>query len=249
MKKTTIMLCLLLLGLKAGAQQFSQPLDGIRWVKIESNAKVIVQSHAQNNLVLKGAPMEPVPDQAKGLKLIGEGGTDNTNAGYYMVKEGSQLLLRNLKKTGESVVLLPASMNIAVTSKALNNIEITGFNGEIEANAEVTGGITITGVSGPVTAHSNTGQVKVVFNKVNQASPISIATATGAVDVTMPADTPANLSLQSAVGEIYTNFDIRLPEKEGLKPVSSQKVSGPINNGGVEIQLHSATGNIYLRKK
>lgn len=248
--KFTILACLITFMTNAQAD-YTQSLEGITWVNIESKAQIVVKTHPGNQLLIKGRNMPQNPDKAKGLKLVGDQGFDNTNAGFYVIKEGSNLLVRNLRKSeGDGAeIYLPASQNIKVKSNGLNNIEISGFTAEVEASSELVGNITITNVTGPVTANSNTGNVDVIFTKVSQYTPISISTATGDVDVTLPNDTPADLVMDSTMGEIYTNFDLKVPDKDGLKAISAQKVKGSINNGGVKIQLNSATGNIYLRKK
>ena len=250
MKSFQLLMLAMLLSAVSQAQDYTTTLDGVNWVKIESKSKINVKTHAKNELLIKASDSYEVPEKAKGLRLVGDG-VANTDVGFSVLKDGNTLLVKNLKNSqdGDTVIYLPASKNISVTSTGLNSIEISGFTGEIEASAVVTGQITITDVSGPVTANTNTGTVTVVFNTVNQSSPITIKTATGAVDVTLPANTPADLSMDSTMGAIYTNFDLSLPDKNGLKAISSQKVTGSINNGGVKIQLNSATGNIYLRKK
>ena len=250
MKKLKITLAFFLTALLTNAQDFTQALTGVEWVKIESKAHITIKTHSKDNLFIKGGEALNFPEKAKGLKLVGEGGTDNTGVGFYVFKEGNNLIIRNLQKSDNSTeIYLPSKQNISVKSNGLNDIEISGFGGEIEASAEVTGNITILDVTGPITANSNTGTVEVIFSKVNQSSPITISTATGEVDVTLPKDTPADLALSSTMGEIYTNFDLNVHDKNGLKAISTQNVKGSINNGGVKIQLNSATGNIYLRKK
>lgn len=246
----TFLMCVICVTVQA-QKDYTQSLDGIEWIKIESKSDITVKAHDKSQLLIKGGTVENTPEKAKGLKLVGDGSAENTGVGFYVGKEGNSLIVKNLRNTNSRKVeiYLPASKNISVLSSGLNDIEISGFKGEIEASAKVVGSITLTDVTGPITADSNTGTIKVVFNKVNQSSPISISTATGEVDVTLPKDTPANLSLQSTMGEIYTNFELSIPDKDGLKAISTQKVKGSINNGGVKIQLNSATGNIYLRKK
>ncbi len=251
MKHLKITLAFCIISFITTAQDFTQSLTGIEWVKIESKAPIIIKTHAKDNLLIKGGEALNIPEKAKGLKLIGEGGTDNTGVGFYVFKEGNNLIVRDLQKSDNhhAEIYLPAKQNISVKSKGLNDMDISGFSGEIEASAEMTGNIAILDVTGPITANTNTGTVEVTFSKVNQSSPITISTATGEVDVTLPKDTPANLALSSSMGEIYTNFDLSVPDKDGLKAISTQNVKGSINNGGVKIQLNSATGNIYLRKK
>lgn len=228
---------------------FTKSLEGIEWVQIESKNDIIVKTHNSNQLLLKGGKLEATPEKAKGLKLVGEGGTDNTNVGYSVEQKGNILIVKNLRRDGKAEIFLPASQNISVKSRHLNDIEITGFTGEVEASAEVVGNVTIKDVTGPLTVNSNTGTVEVIFSKLNQNSPTTITTTTGTVDVSLPKETPATVTMNSTMGEVYTDFDLQLPEKNGLKAISTQKVKGTLNGGGGSIQLNSATGNIFLRKK
>jgi len=244
-------LCLISIQLQAQTD-YSHSLKGIEWVKIESATPINIVARSQDQLSIKVDNMEKVSEKAKGLKLVGSGGTDNTGTGFYVTKEGSELIVKNIRKRENegATLYLPAHTNITVKGSGIySHITIAGFTGEIEATTDVVGGIKITEVTGPITANSSTGNIEVIFAKLKQSSPISITSATGNVDVSLPGNTPADVSLSSTMGEIYTNFDLSIPDKDGLKAVSSQKVQGVINNGGVKIQLNSATGNIYLRKQ
>lgn len=239
---------MLWLGVK-GQNDYTKALNGIERVQIHSKTDVVLRAHNKNQLLLKGEKTKEVPEKAKGLRLVGEGGKDNTNAGYFVEQKGNTLIVRNLQREGKAEIFLPANQNVSVISSALNDIIITGFTGEVEATAEIVGNITIKDVTGPLTVNSNTGQVEVVFSKLDQRSPTTITTTTGNLDITLPKETAATVTMNSTMGEVYTDFDLQLPEKEGLKPVSTQKVKGNLNGGGGIIQLNSATGNIFLRKK
>lgn len=246
--KTMIITCLFCITVNA-QHDYTRSLEGIEWVQIESKTDIVLKAHNNMQLLLKGGKMEKTPEKAKGLKLVGEGGTDNTNGGFSVEQNGNTLIVRNLKKDGKAEVYLPASQNISVKSSYLNNIEITGFTGEVEASAELVGNVTIKDVTGPLTVNSNTGTVKVVFSRLDQNSPTTITTTTGTVDVSLPGETAATVTMNSTMGAVYTDFDLQLPEKDGLKAVSTKKVKGMLNGGGGSIQLNSATGNIFLRKK
>src|SRR5690606_37202222 len=100
-----------------------------------------------------------------------------------------------------------------------------------------------------ITASANNGNINVLFSKVNQSSPTTVTTVAGNINVTMPKDTPAHLSLKSMMGDIYTNFKLDVPNKEGLKGISNHNIVVEINKGGVQIKLNSTMGNIYLRDK
>lgn len=49
-------------------------------------------------------------------------------------------------------------------------------------------------------------------------------------------------------GEIYTDLDIQIPNKDGLRQLVGMDVRGTVGNGGKEYILETISGNIYLRK-
>ncbi len=229
---------------------YTKSLEGIEWVKIESKANVTVKTHNSKQLLIKARKSYGrSSSRAKGLRLVGEGGTDNTEVGFYVIKEGNNLIVKNLRKSRGAEIYLPADQNLSVKSTWHGNIKIYNFKGEVEADAKLNGSIKIEEISGPLTANALNGTIEVTFSKLNQGSPVTVYTTNGAVDISLPENTPANLTMGSTNGEIYTNFDLTIPDKNGLKSVSSKRIGGVINNGGVKIKLKSTNGNIYLRKK
>ena len=139
-------------------------------------------------------------------------------------------------------------MDISLDCGSLGSARIEDFTSEIEVESNV-GHIHLVDVTGPVTASSSTGGINVEFVKVNQNAPISIRTSTASVDVTIPENTKANLVLKTTMGTVYTNFDLIVDRKNGMKNLSgNKKIISKLNNGGVKITLSSSTGNIYLRK-
>ncbi len=250
MKNFTItLIALFAISLVNAQEDYTRSLDGIEWVKIESKADVTIKTHSSNQLLIKANKRYDAPERAKGLKLVGSGGTDNTDVGFYVIKEGNNLIVQNLRKSESAEIYLPATQNISVKSNWQGDIKISGFRGEIEASARLNGSVRVEDVSGPLTANSLNGSVDVEFSSVNQDSPITLFSTNGELDISLPANTPANLSLSTINGEIYTNFEINVPEKDGMRAVVSRKVRGSVNNGGVKIQLNTTNGNIYLRKK
>ena len=169
MRKFTIIAVALFMGTMAKAQNdYTKSLNGIQWVKIESKTDIVVKTHNANELMIKSGPQIKTPERAKGLKLVGEGGTDNTNVGFSVVQDGNTLIVYNLRKNKGAEIYLPASQNLAVKSTWNGDIEIDGFSGEIEADAQLNGLVRITNVKGPVTANSLNWQLEVVFGKVTQ---------------------------------------------------------------------------------
>lgn len=250
MKRITLFAFTCILALSTNAQSdYRKPLTGIEWVKIESNAKITIKTHDKNEILIKVSSLEPIPERAKGLKLVGVGGEDNTAVGFSVVQSGNNLVVQNVRKSQEAEIFLPKSQNVSVTNSWDGDIHIEGFSGEVEANANLNGGLSLKNLSGPITAYSLNENIKVEFETINQQAPIVLSTTNGDIDVSLPGTTPANLFLDSLNGDVYSNFDLSRPDKNGLKSISGRNIKGSINNGGVEIKLKSINGNIYLRKK
>ncbi|MCR9226087.1 MAG: DUF4097 domain-containing protein [Flavobacteriaceae bacterium] len=248
-KFTFILMALFVVTIAKAQSDYTKSLHGIQWVKIESQTDIVVKTHNANELLIKSGPEVKTPERAKGLKLVGEGGTDNTNVGFSVVQDGNTLIVYNLRKNKKGEIYLPASQNIAVKSTWNGDIEIDGFSGEIEADAQLNGGVKILNVNGPVTANSLNGELKVTFGKVTQGSPISLYSTNGEVDVSLPSNTPANLALSTLNGNVYTDFEVKAEDKNGLKSVLGRNIKASINGGGVKISMKSTNGNMYLRKK
>jgi len=244
-------------------ENFSHSLDGVKWVKIESNAKIIIKTHDENELLIKDYNGNIIEKKKlskqdednstvitinKGKKLS-EIDKDNTRVGFFIIREGDNLLVKNLRKLeGKiAVIYLPKTQNITVKGTGSGDIEISGINGEIEVSNSETGAIKINDVTGPITANSITGNINVSFTKVSQDSPISISSATGAIEINLPSKARANLNLSATLGKINTNFNISKPKKDEY--TGGQKIKTKINNGGVEIKVRSSIGNINLKKQ
>lgn len=250
MRKLSLLVILNFFAWNLPAQKnYSKSLDGVEWVKIESKSEIILKTHDKNELLIKVFNQEPKPEKAQGLKLVGVGGEDNTDVGFNVIQSGNNLVVESVRKSGGAEIYLPKSQNVSVTNTWDGDIYIEGFSGEVEANANLNGGLNLTNLSGPITAYSLNEGIRVEFDNINQNSPILIRTTNGEIDVTLPANTSANLELSSWNGDVYSNFDLKRPKKDGLTSLSRKDIKGAINNGGVNITLKSTNGNIYLRKK
>ena len=273
MKKITILLLFISCVINAQKKEYKQSLAGVKKVQIETGTKTKVTVGTSNMLVIKDLKSshsdhdddhdsdEHFPasdghkskkDKTKGLTAIYPGGKDNTNGyGFSVYKEGNTLVVRDLKSHFQRHgihIELPKTMNMSVDSGNLGSVHIEGFTSEVEVETNV-GRIDMKDVTGPVTVHGNVGPINIEFSKVNQSSPISISSSVSEIDVTIPASTKADLELKTN-GTVYTNFDIQMPTKKGMKNVSGiKRINSSINNGGVKIKLRSSMGNIYLRKK
>ena len=89
-------------------------------------------------------------------------------------------------------------------------------------------------ISGNITISSRTGAVK--------AKSIS-----GFVDFSSPGNQKADFYLKSITGEVYTDLDIKIANRQE-NPIVGYELKGKLNGGGEVISLESISGNVYVRK-
>lgn len=190
-----------------------------------------------------------------GLKKISGGTmdlevTENTNA--VRVKSDSWSNKLNLEievPSGFDLNLHTYNDGDLVISNIQGELEITNYNGEIFAE----------NISGSVVASTYNGEIKVTFDKVTDAAPMSFSTFNGDIDLTFPAALKATLKMKTEQGEILSGFDMNMikagpiqkkDDKSGTyKVVIDEWVKGDINGGGAEFTMKNYNGDIIVRKK
>lgn len=268
MKKLFILLIFCSSVTFAQKNTYKKSLSGIKKVRIECDTDVTVVAGSSSELTLTEGRMvkdrdndnyhwrssnrRKKNDRAEGLRPVYPGGEDNTDGfGFAVSVENGVLIMKDLKthfQRDAFQITLPENMDIDINIVNLGSVKMEGFSSEIEVRTNV-GEVDLIDVTGPITAHTATGTVTVVFDKVNQSAPITITSATGEIDVALPANTKATLNVDTNK-TVYTNFNFKAPDKKGLPNRSGlKKIDKILNGGGVKIKLQSAMGNIYLRKK
>jgi hypothetical protein len=157
------------------------------------------------------------PEEAEGLKIVSPGGgIDNTGVGANAVVEGNTMKIKipKSKYYGSYVIKVPKEVSVSLreSGNTYGKWQISGMKGEVEAQTSFST-LNINNVSGPIVAHGGFGKIYVVYDQLNQNKPNSI-TASGAVDVTLPADTKANLKVMATYADLFTDFDIQPIKKE-----------------------------------
>lgn len=234
-------------------------LAGINKVEFSTNSDVVVEKGTGNELVLeyqnelqKDKNKNEIDARAQGLKPVYAGGVDNTGYGFRVEQSGGVLRMKDIKPLVQRRnlrLVLPEGIDLHLDGGQVGAVKINGLSSEIVVNTNL-GDITMTNVTGPIVAHSSGGVIEISFARVYQDAPTSISSSLGAIDVSIPADTRADVELKSTMGTVYSNFDLEAPREDGLQIVGANRnIEGKLNNGGVSISLKSSAGNIYFRKK
>lgn len=152
-----------------------------------------------------------LPVEAAGLKIVSPGGgIDNTGVGANVIIEGNNMNIKipKSKYYGNYVIKIPKDVSISVreNGNTYGKWLIKGMKGEVETETSYST-LNIKNVSGPIVAHGGYGKIYVEYDQLSQNRPNSIM-AIGAVDITLPADSKANLKVQSMYADFFTDFDI-----------------------------------------
>lgn len=223
--------------------------------------KITLQNAPGNAIVIESDFKVDRPDRAEGLKLLGSA-EDNTDLGLNVSEDDGVVKIQGATKQVRDFkykILIPAGMavNLNYGSPFANgDIAIDSYNGSLEINT-LNSNVKITNSSGPFTVNTISGNVEVVFDKINQSDPTSLASVSGFIDVTVPATEKATFGISSITGNVYNNLDLKSNSSdkgkdnrsEGLEAVSRRGGNEfTLNGGGQKVLLKSISGNIYLRK-
>lgn len=223
-------------------------------VAMDRNARFSIKGYEGNEIVITANSYEPPPARAKGLKPLYSGGSDNTGIGLSVNEDGNTVsITRATRQDGSYEIRVPDKVSLKVdeVNWGGDEMNISDMAGEVEIQSK-TSNVHLINVTGPVTASSTSGNITVVFSKLNQTQPTSISDISGDIDITLPKDTKANFDMKSISGEIYTDFNMDMKNKRttGMNYIGGGSViESTINGGGVDVNMRNISGNIYVRKK
>lgn len=248
---------LALFAANAVAQDFREQLENnpemtIKFITTESD--IVIEGHDGNEIVIRNLDYEPPPERARGLRALYNTAEDNTGIGLSVEREGNTLsIIQATNESGDFRLTVPNRVRLMVeeVNWGGGDIKISNHNGEIEVKSR-NGDILLDKITGPVIASSTSGDFEANFSSLDQETPTSISLVSGYIDITIPADTPADFHLASVSGEIYTDLGIEVSGNDNgnMRIIGGgRKISGTLNGGGVEVGLKSVSGNIYLRKR
>jgi len=98
-------------------------------------------------------------------------------------------------------------------------------------------------VSGTVSAQSASGNVEVEIAKLEGTDDMKFSSASGDVNVRLPANLDAEVEMSSASGSVKTTFPLQIEDRR-YGPGS--RARGRVGNGSRRLRVSSASGNVSL---
>ena len=241
---------------------FAVPLtDPAKRAKIKVDVKygsISVKGTARKDILVKYVSENDEEDKSSsknGLRKIGGGTMDlevSENANAVRIESNSWNKKINL------VIEVPSGVDLMVSGYNDSDLKISGIQGQLELES-YNGEIQAENISGSVVATTYNGDIRVTFDKISEATPMSYSTYNGDIDLTFPATLKASLKMKTEQGEIFSDFDVNLVKsgpvqkkdtKSGTyKVVIDEWVKGDVNGGGPEFAMKNYNGDILIRKK
>lgn len=161
-------------------------------------------------------------------------------------------------------VRVPRSMNVNLekVSTASGNIEVTDIHGDVNVStasgdvslksvngkinaSTASGEMNVKDVVGEVNAQSASGDVEVEIAQLQGTEDMKFSTASGDVNVKLPSNVDADVSMSSATGSIKTDFPIEVIER---RHGPGSEARGQLGSGARSIRLSTASGDVSLMK-
>ena len=256
MKYSFLLVASLCVAALCRAQEYKVTVDNAKDTKLVLEGftgELPIEGYAGTEIVVTGGRHESneTSDRAKGLKPIYAAGTDNTGIGVAMEKDGNRVYLRCLLPFTQSShykIRVPESMALEITRDCARGGETTISNMKNEIEFNGCHSVSLKNVTGPLVISTISGSVNVAFTEISKDKPISIASVSGEVDVTIPAKAGFDLEMGTVSGNMYSDFDFPASKEGDMQRVGGSTVHAKLNGGGIDLRLHSVSGSIYLRK-
>lgn len=249
------------LGLNAqnsNTQEYAVPLSNGKLV-LEDINDLLIEGYTGSEVIFSAkASNQEASRRAQGLKLINNLGLDdNSGIGIAVRKDGNTVNAIQLEGNNSDkkiTIRVPKGVDVFISHSSHNaeNINVTNFTDELEITTNYHD-VNLNDVTGPMAVKTVYGDIEASFSQLNQTGSISLYSVYSHVDVTLPENSKANLSLSTSYGDVYSNADIKVintnseKSKNSCNSYTGSSIEGSLNGGGVEMNLKSSYENIYIR--
>jgi len=250
---------MLIIGTAVVAQDqtsFSYPVKGNAsetWLVIENLfADMEIEGTSDSEIRIETYNYKGIPEKAKGLKPLSASGPENTGIGLSINQDGNTINLSGAIREADDAdytLYLPKNLKLKINynSWQAGDLVIKGMAGEVEAKSQV-GDLEFIDVTGPIVAHTLSSDVEVSFSSLSSASPTSLSSTSGDIDITLPESVKGTFKMATVSGGVYTAFDFDFGDEAKRRSIMGQNATGKLNGGGVVVSMKTVSGDIYIRK-
>ena len=137
------------------------------------------------------------------------------------------------------ILTVPQAVRFVAVTDVNGAVEIGGVRGKVKAST-VNGGLSVNGLAANADLSSVNGAIKAGFASTDAVKSVSISTVNGHVELELPADADADLSVSTVNGTIGGDVSVRKNW-----PVGSE-VKTRLGGGGAEIKASTVNGGVHI---
>lgn len=189
------------------------------------------------------------------------GAKDISSSGYsFDLEEDDNAISMDTDWRADKVMVLtriPRRADLELNTINDGEIIVSNITGNLELY-NVNGPITASNISGSVIAESVNEEIDVGFSRIDDVNVSSFETINGDIYVRLASNMGADLHLDTAMGEIFSDFEVDVVPSEGVvKRTESKKgvsvkiesvIVAKVNGGGPVLRLKTLHGDIHIKK-
>ena len=155
------------------------------------------------------------------------------------------------------IARIPRNASLALSTTNDGEILVTNIAGALELE-NTNGPITATDIVGTVIAETVNDTIDISFASIDGSSAMAFSSINGDLILGLPANAGVELHLDSAQGEIYSDFEVevqpsvpvveRRDDRGGVEVRVESTIVANVNGGGSVIKLKTLNGDIQIRK-
>ena len=145
--------------------------------------------------------------------------------------------------SGNGEVTVAGSGGRANASTGNGDVEVSDARGPVRASSG-NGDIVVNTSAGPVTASSGNGRIRVQMAALAEEGNMNFSTGNGSIDLTLPANTSADIEAHVSMRNFESEFSMQLPGRW-----DSGRIEGKIGEGGRRIRISTGNGRVTIRKR
>lgn len=224
----------------------SRPLNEAEMANIKQHRRTYnsnIHSDSNTTSIRSREGLTPVRSVAMNIKLEQRGNRIEVES-------------QNMTTYVELVINVPTMTNVEGNLYRGESISVSDVSGYLELSSWK-GEINAERIKGPIVAETHQSSIVVTFSEFSDASPSSLNTHSGDIDITVATNMAANINVQNFQGEVLSGLSVPFEATEQVKRDErddrrSVEIGGQmtarLNSGGQELTLITYSGGVYVRK-
>jgi DUF4097 and DUF4098 domain-containing protein YvlB len=136
-------------------------------------------------------------------------------------------------------IMVPRGANLENVKLVNGGLSLSGMTGPVKASS-VNGSIKAEKMEGQVELSTVNGFLDAGFQRISRCKPISLSSVNGPIKVSLPSGARANVSAQNLSGGIDADFG------RAWRAPGGHRLEAAVNGGGTQIRVHNVNGGISI---